>query len=888
MEFYLSWIRIFFSHAVAKIESLGILSSDLLFRSATDHKASTTMSIVDSLSLPAETGLNQLVDAVRNDPGLLTGRISSLDRENGARAASAMNRILNEAILATGSGVDGIFTVDKVKELNYYIRANYKELWAELHGDDENCSETGFHLVQNDGALLQYRGANLINTVADGIYHLGFEIIDDTLLNEDGAPNASVGQIAEWLTQFYTDHSTTGTGLDKITDLVMADRGLSQSISDAEIVAGADAANRMNNIINEAITSSGVASDSVITADDVSVINEFIRERYNTEWALLHGDDECGSETGFHLVQNDGASTRMFGKNFVNTVADGIYHLGFEIRGNTVLNEDGNPNANLGYLASWLQYFYVDQSTTGTGLDLLTDSVKSNPGLAVNTAAADINAGATAADAMNQIIVDTIKETGVAEDSIISPDDIRTINTSIRQFDLDEWTRLHGDDEECEETGFHLVQNDGANVTFRGDNLINTVADGIYHLGFAIEDDTVLNEDGNPNATLSDLATWLNYFYLGKEIVYGSNDAETIKGLNHAEAVYAEGGDDCVYTDAGDDLLMGGAGNDALYGQDGNDTLNGEAGNDYLSGGSGNDSLLDDSGNNKLYGGDGNDQLTTGTGNDTLNGDSGNDTLHSGSGHDLIYGGKGLDLLVAGDGDDTLYGQDGNDTLNGEAGNDYLSGGSGDDSLMDDFGHNKLSGGDGNDQLNTGTGNDTLSGDSGNDTLYGNAGDDLLHGGSGADLMIGGSGQDTLNGNDDSDILVDGFGADLFSGGKGNDLLVSVRDSSDDTLSGGSGADIFYFIPEEEHSIGHDAIKDFSLVQGDQIWIGGNNVSVQLHYLDSNGNNKNDATEISLSSETGQSLGSIIVYGNLLIQNNVQLTGLVSYENAQIPENALF
>ncbi len=756
------------------------------------------MIIIDSLSFPAETGLNQLVDAVKNDPGLLTGRISSLDRENGARAASAMNTILNEAILATESGLDGIFTVVEVKTLNLYIRTNYKELWAKLHGDDENCSETGFHLVQNDGALLQYRGANLINTVADGIYHLGFEIIDDTLLNEDGAPNASVGQIAEWLTQFYTDHSTTGTGLDKITDLVMADRGLSQSISDAEIVAGADAANRMNNIISEAITSSGVASDSVITADDVRVISAYIKEHYDTEWVLLHGDDENGSETGFHLVQNDGASTRMFGKNFVNTVADGIYHLGFEIKGNTVLNEDGNPNASLGYLASWLQYFYVDQSTTGTGLDLLTDSVKSNPGLAVNTAAADINAGATAADAMNQIIVETIEVTGVAQDSIISPDDIRTINTSIRQLYLDEWTRLHGDDEKCEETGFHLVQNDGANVTFRGDNLINTVADGIYHLGFAIEGDTVLNEDGNPNATLSDLATWLNYFYLGKEIVYGSNDAETIKGLNHAEAVYAQDGDDCVYTNAGDDLLMGGAGNDSLYGQDGNDTLNGEAGNDYLNGGSGNDSLLDNSGNNKLYGGNGNDLLNTGTGNDRLNGDSGNDTL------------------------------------------------------------------------------------------YGNAGDDLLNGGYGADLIIGGNGQDTLNGNDDNDTLLDGFGADLFSGGKGNDLLVSVRDSSDDTLNGGSGADSFYFIPTEEHSIGRDTIKDFSLVQGDQILIGGNNVNVQLHYLDSNGNNKNDATEIALFSETGQSLGSIIVHGNLLVQDNVQLTGLASYENTQIPENALF
>ena len=46
---------------------------------------------------------------------------------------------------------------------------------------------------------------------------------------------------------------------------------------------------------------------------------------------MLHGDDEDGEETGFHLVQNDGAKTRLFGdENAIDTVADGIYHLGFQ------------------------------------------------------------------------------------------------------------------------------------------------------------------------------------------------------------------------------------------------------------------------------------------------------------------------------------------------------------------------------------------------------------------------------------------------------------------------------------------------------------------------------------------------------------------------------
>ncbi len=66
-------------------------------------------------------------------------------------------------------------------------------------------------------------------------------------------------------------------------------------------------------------------------------------------------------ETGFHLVQNDGATTRLFGSyNAVNTVADGIYHLGFPVDGNRLLNEDGNRNASLESVAHWLEELLAD------------------------------------------------------------------------------------------------------------------------------------------------------------------------------------------------------------------------------------------------------------------------------------------------------------------------------------------------------------------------------------------------------------------------------------------------------------------------------------------------------------------------------------------------
>ena len=45
---------------------------------------------------------------------------------------------------------------------------------------------------------------------------------------------------------------------------------------------------------------------------------------------------------------------------------------------------------------------------------------------------------------------------------------------------------------------------------FGGHNAVNTVADGIDHLGFAIDCDRRQNEDGNNNVSLERVAYWLD------------------------------------------------------------------------------------------------------------------------------------------------------------------------------------------------------------------------------------------------------------------------------------------------------------------------------------------------------------------------------------------
>jgi Ca2+-binding RTX toxin-like protein len=544
--------------------------------------------LLDPAAGDTGTGLDQLIDIINGDPGL-AGANTGGDISGGAFAANRMNQIVVEAITQTGAGADKVFTAAEVQQINAYIRANHLAEWTEYHGDDEDGVETGFHLVQNDGATSKHRGANTVDTVADGLYHLGFTIENGRFLNEDGDANATVEQVAQWLTQFYTDHSTTGTGLDRITNLIMADSGLAANIPEAQIEAGADAANGMNQLIADGIAATGADADGRITVDDVVAINTWIRSdeaRYEA-FVAFHGDDENGVETGFHLVQGDGANTTFFGRNLVNTVADGLYHIGFEIQGDRFVNEDGDANQTVADVASWIDYFYSDASTTGTGLDRIVDTIKIDRGLSKNTAAADISDGSAAADGLNHLIVDSIVATDAEADGWVTIEDLYRMNSWVKE-DADRFAHfleLHGDDENGSETGFHLVQNDGASTDYFGRNLVNTVADGMYHIGFEIEDGRFLNEDGDANQTLVDVSAWINYFYGGKTLIYGTGNGDEINGTDASEHIIADSGNDVIDAGGASDLVYGGWGCDIIFGGLGEDILYGQGGNDQLDGG---------------------------------------------------------------------------------------------------------------------------------------------------------------------------------------------------------------------------------------------------------------------------------------------------------------
>lgn len=430
----------------------------------------------------------------------------------------------------------------------------------------------------------------------------------------------------------------------------------------------------------------------------------------------------------------------------------------------------------------------------------------------------------------------------------------------------------------------------------------------------------------------------------------GTDKNDTLLGLGANDTLMGLGGNDKLRGEKGDDHLDGGEGNDNLDGGDGNDMLVGGSGNDMLLGGAGDDSL---------DGGEGNDVLDGGQGNDVLDGGIGNDLLKGGGGNDVIDGGEGTDLILGGEGEDSVNGGDDSDVIDGGSGRDYLEGGDGSDIVSGGSGRDFIFGGEGDDLLLGGSGGDVLLGEAGNDVASGGAGNDYVDGGEGNDTVLGGGGDDVLWGGDDDDVLNgeggndaigDGYGDDLLKGGMGddslsniwgndtlvgdagNDRLVSISDAgepvpaqdaegqveegeplenSDDVLTGGAGADTFWFhitidakqeiidkytdantgrvdwagVTGENNnvhdhwveSIGDDIITDFRKRQGDKIAIEGHTVEVtSVEQIDANGDGKRDYTLITLISQQGAAgahdedqLGTIKVFGDMVTMDDI-------------------
>lgn len=347
--------------------------------------------------------------------------------------------------------------------------------------------------------------------------------------------------------------------------------------------------------------------------------------------------------------------------------------------------------------------------------------------------------------------------------------------------------------------------------------VVANLATGRY-LGGGAEGDRLLNFEGLIGSVFSDVLT-------------GDGDANRLLGL------------------AGNDALNGGAGADTLVGGTGGDALGGGDAADNLSGGDGDDRLDGAADADSLAGGDGRDMLDGGAGGDTIAGGGGDDRYAVDDLGDVLVEGasEGVDTVSASFsytladnlenlvliGPNALVGV-GNALANDISGNEennVLDGGGGADVLRGGLGDDDLDGGDGGDQLEAGGGADTLDGGTGADVMEGGLGDDIYYVDDSGDVVfeedefgsfdeivtsanfnttlqpLGDVERITLAGDDDLRIAVRFFKGEVI-GNAGDNFFSSFGGG---TLTGGDGADTFYYPGAVDEFGFEDFITDFTL-----------------------------------------------------------------------------
>lgn len=330
---------------------------------------------------------------------------------------------------------------------------------------------------------------------------------------------------------------TTGTGLDRAITLIADDYGLNMGSSAAAIREGAAAADAMNGLIVSAIKSLGLANDGEITVSDIYSINSYLRSNSLAKFTGLYGTSKNGVESGFQRVLWEGAATRLFDDAGVDRVLNGVYELAFEIKDGHLTSPNNFWGPGVDDVAHWLNSLLAPElaagtlknaaadpqahGTTGTGLDLLIERLVDDIGLNHRISQKEINDAAKSADGMAKILIQAIRETGVADDRQIDQLDMVDVNRWIRANKLAEWTTLHGDDEGAFESGFHTARGDGGREYIFGDLAVDTVADGVFHSGFKIEGDRFQNEDGDAATRISDASDWLSIL-LAKDLTSGA------------------------------------------------------------------------------------------------------------------------------------------------------------------------------------------------------------------------------------------------------------------------------------------------------------------------------------------------------------------------------
>jgi Ca2+-binding RTX toxin-like protein len=339
----------------------------------------------------------------------------------------------------------------------------------------------------------------------------------------------------------------TSRTLDGIATSVAKDPGLIANTSAADIAGGVAAAQLMNEVIAEAIAATKVNEDGNLSTSDLRMMSKHIRQDDDlyAKFVEGHGDDDGNDETGFHLVQGDGGTLQFQGRDYVDTVADAIYHVGFRIVDGRFQNEDGNANERVDDVAGWMNFFVNGENAVyGSGKSETLNSGEYSDAFA---------------DAENE----TFYARG-GHDKVWAGD---------------------GDDIVWAGSGNDIVGGHDGNDVLNGEG-------GHDKLWAGAGDDIVNGGNGNDISAGHD----------GNDIMNGGRGRDALWGNDGDDTLNGDQGRDKLGGGDGNDIINGGAGRDRIWGNDGDDIITGGAGRDDMHGGEGVDTFVFNAGDSGVKG----------------------------------------------------------------------------------------------------------------------------------------------------------------------------------------------------------------------------------------------------------------------------------------------
>ncbi len=316
--------------------------------------------------------------------------------------------------------------------------------------------------------------------------------------------------------------------LSSLIEAMKADRGLKADNPALQIQKGLAAANTLNDVLLQMIALTAANDDGRIDAGDMKAISVAIFDEDNavlrTRFLDGHGND-AGRTTGFHHIQNDGGTLVFQGHAFIDTVADAIYHFGFEIRNGRYYNEDGNDNETAVDVAGWLNYFL-------NGVNIIYGSDGND----------ELGSGA-----YSDYFAKARSETFMAGDG---RDKIWA------DIGNDKVWAGQGNDMSGGGKGHDRMYGEAGQDTLWGDQ-------GNDRMFGGSGDDILGGGDGN-------------------DAMHGDDDHDVLYGDVGYDRLFGGEGRDELSGSIGNDKLFGDGGSDKLYGGEGADRLNGGAGADHI------------------------------------------------------------------------------------------------------------------------------------------------------------------------------------------------------------------------------------------------------------------------------------------------------------------